>query len=292
MSSNLQLVDYNAHQDDELLNQIEQAIEKEEIKLPAMPDLVTRIQSMFKNEQYDILEIARIIQAEPGLAAYVLKVANSPLHRGPMQIKTAKHAICRLGQTSVQNIVLTYTVRSMFETSSVKLKATLEYQWEQSISIASISAVLAEQCGGFDPDQALLSGLLQDIGALPLIEWLKNHSTPDEDILTSFKRLRKQYAASIGERLLRSWQFADDIIEVIKNRENWSRDDVHALDMVDITTLATHHYYRELGGDESLPDISSLTAYQRLSKQDLTDGKLALLDEAADDIRELRKSLM
>jgi len=291
--SSLQLVDYDAQQDDEILNQIEQAIQKEEIKLPAMPDLVTRIQTMFKDEQYDILEIARIIQAEPGLAAYVLKVANSPLHRGPIQIKTAKHAICRLGQTSVQNIVLTYTVRSMFESNSAKLKATLENQWEQSISIASISAVLAEKLGNFDPDQALLAGLLQDIGALPLIDWLKDNSTPDEDIQTTFKNLRTKYAGTIGEKLLQSWQFADEIIGVVKNRENWTRSEGLTIDIVDITTLATHYYYSQHNRSEQLPAVNELGAFAKLPNQELDEnGRAQILEELAEEINELKRSLM
>ena len=97
----LEAIDNSRRGEDKILSQIEGAIKNEDIKLPAMPDIAMKIREAFKDEQYDILKIARIVQAEAGLAAYVLKVANSPLHRGPMPIKTAKHAICRLGQHSV-----------------------------------------------------------------------------------------------------------------------------------------------------------------------------------------------
>ena len=103
LARELELFDESEHASDNILSEIEDALKKEEIKLPAIPDIAMKIRESFKDEQYDVAQIAKIVQTEAGLAAYVLKIANSPLHRGPIPIKTAKHAICRLGQHSVQN---------------------------------------------------------------------------------------------------------------------------------------------------------------------------------------------
>ena len=64
----LELVDDSEHEaeQDQVLEKIEAAIKKEEIRLPAMPDLVMKIRASFKDEQYDIIKIARIIQTEAG----------------------------------------------------------------------------------------------------------------------------------------------------------------------------------------------------------------------------------
>ncbi len=291
----LELLDDSEHEpeQDQVLEQIEAAIKKEEIRLPAMPDLVMKIRASFKDEQYDIINIARIIQTEVGLAAYILKIANSPLHRGPMPIKTAKHAICRLGQHSVQNIVLTYTVRSLFETKNSALNALLQNQWQMSTHIAAISAILAERCEDFDPDQAMLGGLLQDIGALPLLDWLKNNHLPGDDLVEKFHQLRTSYAGKIGEMILRSWQFDPELIEVARSREEWERNSGDTVDTSDIVSIARHHYYMGNGYGSDCPKLTDIPAYHKLAFKELTpDESLVILEEAKEDIEELHKMLV
>lgn len=293
LATKLELLDEPEEASDNLLSEIEEALKKEEIKLPAMPDIAMKIRAAFKDEQYDVGRIAKIIQAEAGLAAYVLKIANSPLHRGPMPIKTAKHAICRLGQHSIQSIVLTYTVRALFETSSATLKVLLQEQWQQSASVAAISAILSERCEDFDPDQAMLAGLLQDIGSLPLIDWLKNNHAGEDDLEQEFTKLRDRYAAEIGEMILRSWNFADELIEAVKSREDWSRDSGQDVDTADIVTIARHHYYMGKGEKGRCPNITEIPAYHKLPFKELSpDQSLAILEESKEEIEEIKRMLI
>jgi len=288
----LEVIDDSHNGEDEVFTQIERAIKKDEIKLPAMPDIAMKIRDAFKDEQYDVMKIARIIQAESGLAVYVLKVANSPLHRGPMPIKTAKHAVCRLGQHSVQSIVLTYTLRSMFETSSPKLKILLQKHWEQSTGLAAISAILADRCDDFDPDQALLGGLLQDIGCLPLLDWLKNNHDASEDLEAEYNKLTDRYASRIGELMLRNWQFDEELIDVVKSRADWSRSSAADVDIADIVTIARHHQHMAKGELRACPNITDIPAYHKLPFKELSpDQSLTILDEAKEDIEEIRSML-
>ena len=291
-ASNFNLAD-KSMSNDGILSDIKSSLDKGEIHLPAIPDVAMKIRECFKDEQYDIGHIAKIVQTEVGLAAYVLKVANSPLHRGPIPIKTAKHAICRLGQHSVQNIVLTYTVRCLFKSSSVALKSLLQDQWQQSTSIAAISAILAERCEDYDADQALLAGLLQDIGCLPIIDWLKDNHDAEDDLKMEFENLKSRYAADIGEMILRSWNFDDDLIEVVKSREDWARESAAEFDTADIVTIARHHFYLSGGYRDRCPNITEIGAYHKLPFKELTpDQSLAILEESKQDIADIKAMLV
>lgn len=287
------MLDEHDEASENLLAEIETALRKEEIKLPAIPDVAMKIRAAFKDEQYDVGQIAKLVQTEAGLTAYILKVANSPLHRGPIPIKTAKHAICRLGQHSVQSIVLSYTVKCLFKAPSAKLKELLQEQWHQSTSIAAISAILAQRCEDYDSDQALLAGLLQDIGCLPLIEWLKNNHPKEAGIKEEFELLKSRYAAQIGEMILASWKFDSDLIEVVKSRENWKRNSNAVFDTADIVTIARHHYYLGNGLQKLCPKITEIEAYHKMPFQELTpDESLAILEESKEEIAEMKKMLM
>ncbi len=290
LANELELVDESHQANDRLLKEIKAALEKEDIKLPAMPDVAIKIREAFKDEQYEVAQIARLIQAEAGLTAYVLKIANSPLHRGPIPIETAKHAICRLGQHSVQSIVLTYTMRALFKSPSPTLKVLLQDQWQESTSIAAISAILAERCEGFDPDQALLAGLLQDIGALPIIDWLAHKQVPENEMEQEFLQLKERLSAQIGEMILKSWDFSDKLVEVVKAREDWHRDSGIEVDTADIVTIGRHHYYMSI--NKPNPDIQEIAAYHKLPFKDLTpDQTLAILEESREEIAVIKGML-
>lgn len=290
LAKELELVDESHSANERLLKEIKTALEQEHINLPAMPDIAIKIREAFKDEQYEVSQIARLIQAEAGLTAYVLKIANSPLHRGPIPIETAKHAICRLGQHSVQSIVLTYTMRALFKSSSPTLKVLLQDQWQESTSIAAISAILAERCEDFDPDQALLAGLLQDIGGLPIIDWLAHKQVPENQIESEFIRLKDSLSAHIGEMILKSWDFSDKLVEVVKAREGWQRDSGPEVDTADIVTIARHHYYMSI--NKPRPEIQEIAAYHKLPFNDLTpDQTLSILEESKEDIAEVKKML-
>lgn len=293
LAMQLEVIDDSDSGTDEVLVQIEEAIKKEEVKLPAMPDIALKIRNAFEDEQYDIMTIANIVQAEPGLAAYILKVANSPLHRGPIPIQTAKHAVCRLGQHSVQNLVLSYTLRAMFKTDCAELKSILQKQWELSTSLAAISSLLADRCDDFDPDQALLGGLLQDIGCLPLLDWLANNRPDDGDLQTAYTNLTNRYATAIGELMLRNWQFDETLINVVKSRENWTRDSGEDVDTADIVTIARHHLHMGRGELSSCPAITDIPAYHKLPFKELSpDQSLQILEEAKEEIEEIRQMLV
>ncbi len=290
LAKELELVDESNSANDRLLEEIKTALEQEHINLPAMPDIAIKIREAFKDEQYEVSQIARLIQTEVGLTAYVLKIANSPLHRGPIPIETAKHAICRLGQHSVQSIVLTYTMRALFKSSSPTLKVLLQDQWQESTSIAAISAILAERCEDFDPDQALLAGLLQDIGGLPIIDWLAHKKVPENELEAEFVRLKDSLSGHIGEMILESWGFSDKLVEVVKAREDWQRDSGAEVDTADIVTIARHHYYMSI--NRQRPDIQEIAAYHKLPFKDLTpDQTLSILEESREEIAEIKSML-
>ncbi len=275
----------------DLLHNLEIAIKNDEVKLPSMPEIAIKIRKAFADEQYDIMHIANIVQTDPGLSAYTLKVANSPLHRGPIPIETTKHAICRLGQHTVQSIVLAYTVKSMFKTKSNALKDQLNKQWKQSIGIASIGAILARRCENFDPDQALLSGLLQDIGTLPIINWLQNQPMEQENIGSLLDELTQACTVKIGVMLMNAWGFSAEMIEMVKARECWDRNPSDSVDAADIVNMARYHYYIAIG-KESTPKISDISAYHKLPFQELTsEQSLAVLDELREDIDEIKAML-
>ena len=67
------------------------------------------------------------------------------------------------------------------------------------------------------------------------------------DLDVEFDQLITRYATSIGETILRSWQFDSELIEVVKSRADWQRDSGANVDIADIVTIARHHQHMAKG---------------------------------------------
>jgi len=152
-----------------LLAGIYREIMTDRAHLPSMPDVAIRIRASMQKPNYTAATVARVVKADPGMSAYLLRAANSALYRGVVPIQNVENAVARLGMDATRNLVTAYAMRAMFKTRSRVLSRLMQDTWRQSARRAALASVIATRCPGFDPDRAMLGGLLQDIGVLPLL---------------------------------------------------------------------------------------------------------------------------
>ena len=125
----------------------------------------------------------------------------------------------------------------LFQARSPFVNQQLKELWEHSREVAANSYVLAQQQKHLKPEQAMLAGLVHDIGALPLYLYAdRHHSRLDQ---TTLEELIRKFSASIGTRLLQSWNFPNELVDVIAGHENLQRaSNSNLADYVDIVTMA------------------------------------------------------
>ncbi len=259
--------------------------------LPSMPDVALRIRAAMQKPNYNANTVARLIKTDPGISAYLMRIANSALYGGVVPIQDLENAIARLGISSTRNLVTSYALRAMFKTRSRVLGKLMRQTWTRSARLAAIAAVIASRLKGFDPDRAMLSGLLQDIGILPLLLTLESYPPPlpePEQIDISFDSV----AAKVGVVLLQKWNFDDEIVEVTRSRKDWWRDPHPEPDLADLVLVARLHDCIGKVETELLPRIYELPAFRKLplAKGD-PDASLDFLDQAQSDIDQVMKIL-
>jgi HD-like signal output (HDOD) protein len=274
-----------------IYSQIYQNFASGKAKLPSLPDIVVKIRDAVSDPRSSSKTVARIIQADPALTAYLVKVANSPFYRTLSPAKDIKMAVSRMGLRSTRNLLTSYVFRSLYKTDSIVLKRRLNELRRQSIRIAAISYVLASSCPGFSPDRVMLAGLLQDIGALAvLIELEKRPQIAGDDIKT--KTAISALSAMVGVLVLQQWKFDEEIIEVIRSREKWMRDQQPKADMADIVLIARLHSFIGTPLMAKLPQINEIPAFSKLPLGELTPGQsLKLVVEARQEVAQLEKLL-
>ncbi len=268
---------------------------RDELKFPTLPDVTQRIHAAVKDPDIGVMDIAKIVQADPGLTAHLLKAVNSVGFRSFRKIKTVQDAVSRLGLQATRYHATIYTVRNLFQQAPSVTRGLMRQHAYESTRLAATSSVLASTCKGIDPDQVMLGALLQDIGVLPLIDWIGTSTEEHEidNLDAMLHDLASKYAVKIGLLILEKWKFDKNFQEVVRAREDWNRKSGRKLDHGDIINLARIHALGGTAARRKIPHITSLPAFALLENRELTEDRtLQVLAERSDEIMEIQKFLL
>lgn len=276
----------------DLYEEISAAIAADELALPSLPDIALRIHRAASDPDCTFATIGRVLKRDTAISTQLIRMANGPLYRTRVPVTNVRSAIHRLGVPGVRNFVTTAALRNLFRTTDLKLTQRFRQLWEQSCEISAMTAVLATFCAGFDPDDALLAGLLQDVGAVTLLGQVSRSSdaTPDDEMLD---RAIEEWAPRVGVLVLTHWGFDQRYIDVARARHDWHFDSGdEKTTIVDVITAARLHFYREKRVPGSWPEFAAIPAYRKLPVRDLSEaGGLLLLCEATEEIEQVRQML-
>lgn len=238
-------------------------LEAGRLQLPTLPEVALRVRDAVEDERSTVNDIAGIIATDAAISARLIQVANSPLYRGRDPIDRLPMVVNRLGSRLVRNLVTSQVMKQMFQATTDYVDQKLRAVWEHSVEVASISRVLASQFSRLQPEQAMLAGLLHDIGTLPLLyrveerpEMLERPAVLDHLIRTLHPR--------VGCAILEQWKFPDTLVAVARDHENLSYSHEGPPDLVDVVIVA--NLQSHVGSDHPLAGVPSegITAFQRL----------------------------
>lgn len=242
-----------------LIDQLSLAIENNELILPTLPDVAIKIQQMMDNMDVPATKIVTLVSGDPVIAAQLIKTANSAAHAEKAKVDNTQAAISRLGYRALRNLVLSITMSRLANADHPAIKKLLTGYWEHSREVAAISYLLAKNQAHLNPDEAMLAGLVHDIGTLPLCMYVdKTRTNFDGEALDA---LILQFRSQIGAMLLRAWGFPAELVEVISEHENLQRNPNNPqASYTDIVTVA--NLLNRLTG--KITPWQNITALQRL----------------------------
>ena len=229
------------------------------LELPSLPDIAIDVRVAITQPELDINDLAKLIQQDPGLSAYLLKISHSVHYSRGNPARNLTAAIRRLGLNAARDLTASYALKALFLIQDTAVKSSMRDIWRRSVYTASLAHVMARHCG-FDPDRALLAGLIQDIGALPLLANLKGFPSLTSEP-SAIKELLSEFTGKISGLILHNWHF--------------------------------DHTYLDERSHRKLPQLSRLPAFKKLHLHEMgPEQGLAFLSEAKQEISELRSALL
>jgi len=193
--------------------------------LPTLPGIAHRLLSVLASPQPSRRDLQLLIEADPALSLRVLRLA---LDFG----RTAESA------TSIDAVLATVPLEAAtadllsVEIVDPRVASDLDFArlWRHSLAAGMAAQAIAGRIGTLPPPQALLAGILHDIGQIALAvtlprayrQVLDQAVSAGTDLVEAERMILQVDHATIGRRLADRWGFSETLQNVI-----WLHHQVH-----------------------------------------------------------------
>jgi len=274
--------------EEKFLDKLLDDLENDKLVLPTLPEVALKVRDTLEDENSSLIDVAKIINSDAALAARMIQVSNSPLLRATNPIESVEAAVTRMGSNMIRNLVTSMVMEQMFQATSDVTDKRLRRIWEHSTEVAAIAHALASQFTKLQPDQAMLAGLVHDIGALPILSRAEDYPDllDDEETLD---RIINSVHTTIGAEILRKWNFPEDLITVAEDHEDLQRNSKNGPDYADVVIVANLQSVVDSKHRHAEVDWSTVPAFEKLGLQ--TDVSIVDMDETNANIEAARAAL-
>lgn len=248
------------------LRRIDAMIESRKDFLPALPQILTRVQTAIVDPRTSARQLAALILEEPTLTAKVLKLANSVYYSvSNRPITTITNAIVQIGFEAIRNLVLSMKISGMLK--NLPSARNNQIVWRHSLCTALCAQKLGRKMGMRMPEEAFVSGLLHDIGKLVLAECFPEHyaqvlrfmKSETIDCLKAERKILRVDHTVAGYAVAKHWHFSQHIATAIRDHEFDEKDpgsSASSTDLVRVVRVANKLAIYMFGGQEGEPMVS------------------------------------
>ncbi|MDR3109385.1 MAG: HDOD domain-containing protein [Planctomycetaceae bacterium] len=195
-------------------------------QLPAMPHSALRVLQLDNDlTKVNINDLVRPIEADPGLAAQVLKFLNSSYFGFQSTISNVKQGIALVGIRIVKNFVLWKAVFSLIPKNKLST-FNVNALWQDSLRRAMFTRFVLLELKKGDPELSFAGALLQDM-AIPLL--IKQQTEDYDELLNKLRLVEAKRLSELeiehfgwthadaGGVLGRNWKLPDSLTELIES---------------------------------------------------------------------------
>lgn len=201
-------------------------VEVRDIGIPPRPAILDRINSEMQKDEPDFKQLAEIVGSDVGLAASVIKVANSPYFGFGKKVRSVQEALLVLGLK-----VIVRTIAGLALQRTFPHVPNLERFWDASACTARVSGWLAQNLNGrakVRADDAYTFGLFRDCGVpvlmIPFPEYQGVLKAANAEAAASFTAVEDRALsinhAIVGAELAEDWLLPEEIHTAIRHHHD------------------------------------------------------------------------
>ncbi|WP_335919911.1 HDOD domain-containing protein [Shewanella algae] len=199
-------------------------LKNDTLVLPTLPEVAMRVQEVVSRPDSSLREVADIIGQDAAISARLIKVANSAFYSRGIPAENINSAVTRIGLAQIKSIATSIAMEQLFISTNEMVWEVMDEVWRTSIDVTAAAGAMlliynkTHPGSGLNYDTLTLAGLVHNIGALPVLTEAEAHP----ELFGSIDQLRalvRKMQGPIGRAVLKSWDFAPDVMEVV---ERWA----------------------------------------------------------------------
>ncbi|PSW01136.1 HDOD domain-containing protein [Photobacterium lipolyticum] len=235
----------------EFCSLVKDAVRKNRLSLPPIPEVLAQLHTLCNADDTTVRDIADLLLDDPSLAASIVRTSNTIMfNRRNIICHDLQAAVSRLGILRVRDIVTAQAIEELKNKNHFGHECNLLLS-QSAIRSRQLAGTMALICQGItkhsdkqlslEPEKALLTGLLADIGVFGLINeyhsYLNHGNYLDLDIATY---VFQQCCGEATSMVLKHWGFDDDYLEVASNKAMPYKEQYNKTSYLDIARMANH----------------------------------------------------
>ena len=255
-------------------------------ELVTLPAVYLEVRKVVNDEDASASDLARVVSADPAIAARVLRVVNSAAYRPVNPVETISQAVSILGMRRVHDLALASSLASMFEKLPMA-DASMAGYWARAVTTALMARKFALAAQRGDAEAAFVQGLFAEVGHLAMFQAapecvravLERATLVDRDVAHVEYDVLGFHHAEVGAELLSLWSLPDALVSTVAT---------HALpndcESTSFDALVCHiawHAAAAVGSDETIEQRLTKVAPFVFTRLGVDAGAFALEAESA-----------
>lgn len=214
-------------------------LENNDIALPSLPDVLTKIREMLESDSADFDQISQAVSVDPVLVSRLFVFANSAYYnRANLKVDTLEAAIGRLGIEVVRSTAMSIAMKQLYASDKHSHAAKqLRSIWARGMKLSCMAFSVAKEIPSINEESAYLAGLMHEVGKLYIVT--KAEEFPE--ILGDQKSLDamfSQWNGQVSKSIIESWGFSDEIAESADPEQHRNEDPQSEVQLVDVVWVA------------------------------------------------------
>ncbi len=200
-------------------------------RLFSLPAVAMKVLELTESSSVDTQALKQCLETDPALTGKVLRVVNSSVYGLSREVSDLNQALALLGTKPLKLLVLGFSLPAgLFE--GIVGDVLLHY-WRHALVKAVAAREIAETFWRRAGDEPFIAGLLQDIGALlliqelgePYIRFLEEIADHRAEIADLERRSLGFEHTQLTAQLLRHWKLPSSLVRVVSLSETPSSDE-------------------------------------------------------------------
>jgi HD-like signal output (HDOD) protein len=199
----------------EALRQLVDEVEHNELVFSTHAHIALQVRMALDDPEIHLEKAAKVVQAEPLLAAKAVALANSvAFKRSGNPISDVRSAVTRLGINLIRDLSTALIMRQISASPSAAHEVLATRLWEHSSHVAALCYVLAKRISHQNPDKAMFAGMVHEIGGFYLISRATAYPGLIDDGVDESWRTGGE--ALVAATVLRALAVPEDIATAVK----------------------------------------------------------------------------